>query len=335
ADGFLRNAEYLWNTSLSADGTRFAAAGGSKSAGKAYLQVWDQTGQSVFTGTRPTPPDTRILIQPAHLVALSPDGRRVAWAYGTAWGASTELERVGVHLTVIDLTSGKDLWSQELHSVNSRIEFSQDGHWLAAHVRPKGAEKNSPTVGVKIFEILSGREVHAFPIEGCGDLHFSADGSRLVGRSSSLKVWDLRTGAEIPAGRYPTDLIETPGMADTALSPDGTRLAVSWRGYDTGDGKVRIFEVPSFRELRSLKGIDAIVSAVAFSPDGTRLAAAGRTIKIWDVASGQELLTLRDPPQAFGGILRFSGDGHRLRTVAWVGEKLRTTTWDATPRVMK
>jgi eukaryotic-like serine/threonine-protein kinase len=335
ADALLRNAEYMWNTSLSADGSRFAVAGGSKSQGKAFLHVWDQTGRSVFTSSRATPPDTRILIQPAHLVALSPDGRRVAWVYGTAWGANTEPERVGVHLTVIDLTSGKELWSQELHSVNSRIEFSPDGEWLAAHIRPRGAEKNAPTVGVKIIEVLSGREVHAFPIEGCGDLHYSADGSRLVGRSSSLKVWDLRTGTEIPGGRYPPDLIESPGMADTALSPDGTLLAVSWRGYDTGDGKVRIFEVPSCRELRSLKGIDAIVSAVAFSSDGTRLAAAGRTIKIWDVASGQELITLRDPPQAFGGILRFSSDGHRLRTIAWRGEKLVTTTWDATPRGVK
>jgi hypothetical protein len=266
----------------------------------------------------------------------------VAWVYGKTWGASTEPEGVGVHLTVIDLTSGKDLWSQELHSVNSGLEFSPDGRWLAAHIRPQGAEGNAPTVGVKILEAASGREIYSFRVAACGDLHFTADGNRLVGRgspgpganlsSSSLRVWDLRTGAAVPAGNFPLDLVALPGMAETALSADGTRLAVSWRGYDTGDGRVRILEVPSGRELRTLKGIDSNVSAVTFSPDGTRVAAAGHTIKIWDAVNGQELLTLRASPHELGGFLRFTPDGHRLRAGAWLGDKFIVQTWDATPR---
>ena len=120
-------------------------------------------------------------------------------------------------------------------------------------------------------------------------------------------------------------------MGATVLSPDGTRLAVSWYRYDAGERVLRMFAIPSGRELKSLKGADSQFGSLAFSPDGTRLAAVGRTVKVWDPATGQELITLRDMP---GGVanLEFSRDGHRLRAVAWTGGKYVVKTWDATPR---
>src|SRR5262249_28770051 len=60
--------------------------------------------------------------------------------------------------------------------------------------------------------------------------------------------------------------------------------------------------------------------AVAFSPDGSRLAASGPdyTIKVWDVATGKEIFTLRGHRQGTyryrQGVngLAFSPDGHKL-----------------------
>jgi tetratricopeptide (TPR) repeat protein len=70
---------------------------------------------------------------------------------------------------------------------------------------------------------------------------------------------------------------------------------------------------------------------VAFSPDGRRLAAAGdRQVKIWDVATGQELLTLRGDPFSYmptGWGVQFSPDGLRLAYTLGDG----SIVWDATP----
>jgi WD40 repeat protein len=53
--------------------------------------------------------------------------------------------------------------------------------------------------------------------------------------------------------------------------------------------------------------------AIAFDPQGARLASAGndRTIKLWDSATGHDILTLREMP-AVAGNLGFSADGRRL-----------------------
>ena len=52
----------------------------------------------------------------------------------------------------------------------------------------------------------------------------------------------------------------------------------------------KLSDVASGEELKTLKGHSSFVNSVAFSPDGKILAGgSGNTIKLWDVASGQEM----------------------------------------------
>ena len=84
------------------------------------------------------------------------------------------------------------------------------------------------------------------------------------------------------------------------------------------------------QEILTLKGHTGQVGGLAFSPDGKRLASAAldSTVKLWEVASGQEVLTLKvadGPGMQVGSSLAFSPDGQRLAGV--FGGTIRI--WDA------
>ncbi|MBI2925466.1 MAG: protein kinase [Verrucomicrobia bacterium] len=101
-----------------------------------------------------------------------------------------------------------------------------------------------------------------------------------------IEIWN------IPLTRRVADFsAHSVTVARIAFSPDGTQFATA--GID---GKLRLWEVRSQRQVgHEMKGQLTGVGCVTFSPDGRRLVAGGGTdgaIKIWDLATFQELLTL-------------------------------------------
>ena len=76
-----------------------------------------------------------------------------------------------------------------------------------------------------------------------------------------------------------------------------------------------------------LKGHTASVQGVAFSPDGQRLASASvdQTVKVWDVATGQQSLTLNGHTKEVWSVA-FSPDGQQLASASY---DQTIKVWDA------
>jgi serine/threonine protein kinase/WD40 repeat protein len=113
---------------------------------------------------------------------------------------------------------------------------------------------------------------------------------------------------------------------ELAVSPDGALVA-----SPTHEGEVRLFDAAKGELLESIRGHLHGVFSVAFSPDGRRLisASGGReAIKVWDVGTRQELLTLR----GVGSVIRrggWSADGDVI-FVGWPGpwQAWRAPSWE-------
>jgi WD40 repeat protein len=156
-------------------------------------------------------------------------------------------------------------------------------------------------------------------------LRFSADGSRLVGVDDMgvFKVWDVVTGREVASTTLSRVYVDS-----IRFSRDGARVAVVGHLVELMTGVAHVLDAASAREIWSLRGHSRNVTDADFSPDGRRLATASadRTIRIWDLATGQEILKPSGYPNVVS--LRFISGGHQL-IAGSVDRGIRI--WDATP----
>ena len=163
------------------------------------------------------------------------------------------------------------------------IRYSQDGsHFLA-------------TAGdqFRVWQSTTGKAVHTGIVYDRPNtvIALSADGSRVAARNGQKVVTVSDVGTQ---KAYSVWLTESVSML--AFTPDGKSLVVGTREWG-----LRTYPInPADNDKllgegeRRFVGHTSPVTSVGFSPDGTRIAsgAADGSVRVWDVASGQEAIGL-------------------------------------------
>jgi WD40 repeat protein len=234
---------------------------------------------------------------PADL-SLSPDGRRLVTleAESTVHVRGTGAGEVIKEAHLWDVASGKEL--AVIPGPLGHVQFNPDGRYFAAGLYSKG---------------MANREG--------GGIYYPPP-------AVTVAVWDATTGAPISTttnGDFDADSM--------AFSRDGARLAIASRSPRGLFGFI-VHEVASGKQLLNVKGHSTDVTRLAFRPDGKRIASlsagdrrADAEVKLWDAATGSELLHFTAQSLLFGDLV-FTANGTRLWVNATRGER---QSWDATP----
>jgi WD40 repeat protein len=319
------HADAVFALAFAPDGKTLASAGYDKT-----IRLWD-------VGTRKELHVPRRQHWPVYQLAFSRDGRTLAsrgaenrvrlwdvgawkervpddgpvWSIGAlAWSPDGKLLSTpsADRVWVWDVAARKPLRTLGGgEDTVTAVAFSGDGKLLASGSADGTVHLWGPRTGKDVRHIKGTRDT-------AQQLALSPDGATLAawgwGAADSLFLWDARTGkgarsvpvpGEGPGRGVPTlNSLRFSGDGKTLYAGSGTHLAV--QRWDVAAGK----------PLPPLGKHDGGLNAVALAPDGRSAAAVtmGGTLFLWETASGQSRLVVKDA--GYATAVAFSPDGRLL-----------------------
>jgi WD40 repeat protein len=272
-----------------------AAASATAHPGAGMIVVWDlRTGTPLMVlGQNNEALADRPKV--ARMVSWSPDSRSLATLSGDSNSAA--------ELSVWDAATGRKTRTIAAGRVNFRgaaaLAWSPDGRRLAFGGEPVRVWNLAlPWLPLTLRQAPKGA-----PEADQSFLAWSADSRTLAllecrqtaGHEQILSAWDMTTAKERFRWTRPYELCDL--HAPIAWSPDGKCLA--WGGPRPG-----VWSVALGKEDFPLTGHSSAASDVEWSPDGRRVLSRCEVfgpftrsfeLKVWDAATGQEVLMLRGP----------------------------------------
>ncbi len=311
---FRGHSHGVWAVAFSPDGLTLASGGADR-----LVRIWDIETARLLRSLRGHTHDIRAVI-------YTPDGQslitgsedRTIRLWNPTTGEPTKL-----------------LFTRYDHNVCS-LSLSPDGLMLA---------RGSHNKDIKIWEVTTGTELMTLLGKDQYDNHwsvsvaFAPDGIHLASGNDigKVKLWEVLPNGEekiVHAGHWretiDDDDSEVRGffvddnlasfqkpmefwVGAMTFTPDGKILITASR-----DATIKYFEMPTLKELRTLKGHGEWVRSLAVSPDGKVLVSAGddNTVRLWDLETGRHFRTLKGHTSGVRGLC-FSPDGLRLATASW------------------
>ena len=243
-------------------------------------------------------------------IQYSPDGTHLAVA-----GA--------IGISFYDMNSDKEpapLTTDRMGAYS--VSFSPDGQMLAG-----GCEDEL----IRLWDMDTGEHKKTFITDHGRNLRvlFSRDGNTLAswGRYE-ISLWDIATSTHKKTSRKYRDFRSTSSLiyedfVNVSINAGGgTLVSIGKNNYT-----IRLWDVITGQEERSLWGHTKDVESIAFSPDGKTLASGGRdkTVRLWDVETGEHKQTLTGHRKTIDGIV-FSPDGQMLASAS---RDKTIRVWDA------
>jgi WD40 repeat protein/serine/threonine protein kinase len=362
---------------FSSDGKMLASASADHSA-----ILWDvATGQGTTLHGH---------LNEVHAIAIAPDGRTVAtgtkkdgivrlWSTtpkpqeqtsqtlrqtlrGGGPGGAGPLSPDGTAFLAVYADRTVELW--ETASLRATTHFPldiADQTPLALSPQGKLIALGEPDGAIRLVETSTGREIANFGPRDAGvkALAFSLDGEKLAVATAEHKfrVWEVATKQVLSEMAHRANLMDRP--SSFTFSADGAALCASYEDntaeiFDTATGRrlgllegakfvicgavllpdgrtaatadmsqdVKLWDVKTQKELVTLRGERLSYTAIALSLDGRRLAAGGWPVRLWDPVTHQQVALLKPPPTDGPTALAFSADGNML--VMAGGQSLHT-----------
>ena len=192
---------------------------------------------------------------------------------GTQIAASTFDHKI----KLFNLLTGEELKTLPNKDAKSiyGLRFSNNGKQLAAVVDNQTIKLWDPTNGNLLHTISSDKQ--RYLTDPC----FSPDGKWIAALGGvSVTLWDTNDGKLLRS----FDVHDIYGTTSLCVSPDGRWIATGGK-----DQTIKLWDVATGEEVRTLTGHANIVECVCFSPDGLQIASGSDNgvIKLWDAESGR------------------------------------------------
>jgi WD40 repeat protein len=234
------------------------------------------------------------------------------------WFVTVRFSADGKALTGVSLGGDVVRWSAETGKEQLRFHrqpLAERGEVFALCPQGKEFALQSKSGAVEVWAVETGQEGTALeqslPIR---HLRFVKPGVvAAVRNGGSVCLWDVRDGR--PLRTYQVRGAVKSSYWHGLLSPDGKLLV----GRDFLEGHYVLHDVASGKELRRFRDSDGYSYSLAFSPAARRLVSVTRDgLRLWDLATGKPLRTLKPPRGASAVALAPDGRTAASSDTGWV-----------------